>query len=1405
MSKKIDPLKTLRKCKFTKNENRYTHLIQTILYASKKETWKKFKMKNGNAVYWWKLEKILRSIDGSIKGERYKHFIIQNMEVPYDGYSKKNGKDIIKEDVVIYKYEIDETSCQWFIIVREKHIDDIVDYYFHNPLFGYRGRDAIWRKLSHSYIGISREDVANVIKGQAIKQITGGNEANIEPRYKQKPSKPNEYWQTDITTFKRTVGDTQYKLLVIVDLFSKFAWTYTIPTKQTVNPIGGKLEDLIMKEGAPKMLGCDNEFTSNQIKDVCAKFGILLKPGTPYKSNDQAEVERLHRTIKDPIVSYLWNNKPTKKGWSNYVQYFTYNYNTTAHASLDNKCCPMHIHRGTDVNLCLNKMTTKITFEEDKIKDLFTKAYTKDIENLTQQFTHVKDKELIKTWWEDRRITPKCITIPYVSLNNNTISNDKNNNNFETSKACFPKGSVVCYIINDETIANAKITSIVQHENKQSYHYKYKLQIWDEKKGFPKKYSNAIETKSDDFHAIVLKTLNTVVFEDNKTLEYAEMEYPDISKKIYSYPAFTYGQTYFFQHKKEAEIINFQISTSEIVNYKNVILYFNINSIIYFNINSDIKTVNLHDVVYIKDEKVGYIYHKTEEKVYIRVSTNKEALQKALQSPSTLSQKDNKEKSITLLIKRPKFSSSVGTKFAQTTICQSIVGLKKYYDNTSSNEYTTIQDILKRGKKAADWRRNTQVLVDRPVYQYDNKNNERNMCYLKINKEITPVQLLSTKSPVNIGDIIDTNWPKLGIFKNLTVIKMDTKKSQKCTVVQNIDDNNWDGENYTGNKKQWGVFINKESENLANENEFRFSYPKPPSAAVPSESGIIIFRDIWSKQYVVMPLIKFMSTLFQTLTEITDKKQMNRKGEKYITRSKTNTFPLVEPLINLFITEKQINNISKINLLEIECFKKNQKNQMSFDTLLYFVENVKKWWEENVKIPSKKINGSAMIPPKKINGSARIPPKKINGSARIPKSHTGAARIPQSNSPKGSVIAYPSKHIENINKINNNYIKHQLQITYKLLKSNLLPPVNDESKITITRRKGIISAINFLLSDKSCNTLKKKLRRGDLIVINKHTSLGYISYTQNIGINTVNIFLKPNQVDSIQNNIFSKQTDDILKGKIKNSKLFIIKSTRLKENDIIRVKNTARHEVSKKLNGKRKDLHPYTVRDAFLRKEKNSLKEADKYKLDPYNIRPKWSNDIYVIINVGCMYKFIEKKAKNIETNAKYIFIKNTYLNKKNKIYLLGGAANITSKLKRYLKSILEKKQFLPDKDFNQKFYQRYQVSRISDRFLHANGFTGSKIDIGELKKKVKKLRNKIKPLLKYARRKDEATSLTDTELTSAFNAAEEAPNILDEQLPVMKYYRQHQPDNEKKYIVNLYRKDLFKINNKTIWRRKES
>lgn len=185
-----------------------------------------------------------------------------------------------------------------------EHANLIAEVYSQYPVYGYR---RIQAHLNHQGHPINKKRVLRLMREMNLKAIYPGPKTTIVNKEdKTSPyllkdlliSKPHQVWQVDIT-YLRTPNGFLY-LTAFIDLATRTVVGWSLSNSLEMESCLRALENGILNHQAPDIINSDQggQFTSTSWENALTAQGILISMCGSGRSNDNAHIERLWRTLK---------------------------------------------------------------------------------------------------------------------------------------------------------------------------------------------------------------------------------------------------------------------------------------------------------------------------------------------------------------------------------------------------------------------------------------------------------------------------------------------------------------------------------------------------------------------------------------------------------------------------------------------------------------------------------------------------------------------------------------------------------------------------------------------------------------------------------------------------------------------------------------------------------------------------------------------------------------------------------------------------------------------------------------------------------------------------------------------------------------------------------------------------
>lgn len=216
--------------------------------------------------------------------------------------------------------------------LTEQEKQAIIDYYYANPLEGYRR--LCYMMMDADIVAVSPSSVYRVLNRNGLL-----NRWNSKPSKKGtgfvQPLKAHEHWHIDISYIN--ICGTFYYLCSILDGFSRYIVHWEIRESMKESDVEIILQRAREKfpDATPRIIS-DNgpQFIARDFKDFIRICGMTHVKTSPYYPQSNGKLERYHRTIKSDCirVSTPLSLEDAQRVVSDFVAHYN---NKRLHSSID--------------------------------------------------------------------------------------------------------------------------------------------------------------------------------------------------------------------------------------------------------------------------------------------------------------------------------------------------------------------------------------------------------------------------------------------------------------------------------------------------------------------------------------------------------------------------------------------------------------------------------------------------------------------------------------------------------------------------------------------------------------------------------------------------------------------------------------------------------------------------------------------------------------------------------------------------------------------------------------------------------------------------------------------------------------------------------------------------------------
>lgn len=182
--------------------------------------------------------------------------------------------------------------------ITEKEKQTVIDYALSHTQYNHR--ELSYRMIDEDVAYMSSSSVYRILRDNNLMFMKGKLSRADKWDPHEKLSKPDEVWQTDLMNISYKGRD--YYFFSYIDVFSRYTTYYELLASMTGDTIKNATEEAFIKTGKkPKSIQSDNGscYISQEYKSCISKFRIESRYIHPHCPNENAEIERYHRTLRE--------------------------------------------------------------------------------------------------------------------------------------------------------------------------------------------------------------------------------------------------------------------------------------------------------------------------------------------------------------------------------------------------------------------------------------------------------------------------------------------------------------------------------------------------------------------------------------------------------------------------------------------------------------------------------------------------------------------------------------------------------------------------------------------------------------------------------------------------------------------------------------------------------------------------------------------------------------------------------------------------------------------------------------------------------------------------------------------------------------------------------------------------
>jgi putative transposase len=163
-------------------------------------------------------------------------------------------------------------------------------------------REMSYRMIDENVAFLSPSSVYRILKKNNLLIAKGKREKPEQWNPHQRLTAPDQIWQTDLMSI--SYGHRDNYLISYLDVYSRYVVYYKLCSSMTGDTIREVTREALEKTGKrPLVIQSDNGscYISNEYRSFLSKSNIEHKRIHPHCPNENAEIERYHRTVREMV------------------------------------------------------------------------------------------------------------------------------------------------------------------------------------------------------------------------------------------------------------------------------------------------------------------------------------------------------------------------------------------------------------------------------------------------------------------------------------------------------------------------------------------------------------------------------------------------------------------------------------------------------------------------------------------------------------------------------------------------------------------------------------------------------------------------------------------------------------------------------------------------------------------------------------------------------------------------------------------------------------------------------------------------------------------------------------------------------------------------------------------------
>ncbi len=184
--------------------------------------------------------------------------------------------------------------------IREKEKAAVIEYALSHSRYSHR--ELSYRMIDENVAYMSSSSVYRILRENHLIFLRGKRSIPQKWDPHEKLSKADELWQTDLMNISYKGRD--YYSFSYIDVYSRYIVYHELLASMTGDTIKNATEEAFRITGKkPKSIQSDNGscYISQEYKTCISKFNVEPRYIHPHCPNENAEIERCHRTLRELI------------------------------------------------------------------------------------------------------------------------------------------------------------------------------------------------------------------------------------------------------------------------------------------------------------------------------------------------------------------------------------------------------------------------------------------------------------------------------------------------------------------------------------------------------------------------------------------------------------------------------------------------------------------------------------------------------------------------------------------------------------------------------------------------------------------------------------------------------------------------------------------------------------------------------------------------------------------------------------------------------------------------------------------------------------------------------------------------------------------------------------------------